>query len=97
MSSTTANAEKRTDSTDIRPATIPLGVDSHGLHHVYRRDDDDVVHVIDPASAERKAVIDRRGRDLEGWMHEIKDERGWTCAEYGILSVDTSQFRPRGF
>jgi hypothetical protein len=96
MSSTTANAEKRTDSNDIRPATIFLGVDSHGLHHVYRRDDD-VVHVIDPALAERKAVIARNGRDLEGWMHEIDNERGWASPEYGVLSVDTDKFRPRGF
>lgn len=96
MSTEAPNAEKRTDSTEIQPATIFLGVDSFGSHHVWRRDDDKV-HVIAPTRAEREAVVDGDGRDLEGWMQDIAASRGWMSPEYGILSVDASQFRPRGF
>jgi len=96
MSTEVSNAEKRTDSTNIQPDTIFLGVDSFGSHHVFRSDDD-MIHVIAPMRAEREAVVDVQGRELEGWMQDIAATRGWMSPEYGILTVDAEKFRPNGY
>lgn len=92
MTTNIANAKKRTGST-VRPGTIFLGVDNFGSHHVYRRDTD-TVHVIAVKRNEREAVIDADGRRLEGWMADIAASRGWMSPDYGIQTVDFSQFSP---
>lgn len=95
MSTEAPNAEKRTDGR-VRDKTIPLGIDNAGSHHIYRSPTD-TVHVIDPATGEREMLVDANGRELEGWMGDIKATRGWAEAWYGIESVNTEKFRPRGF
>jgi hypothetical protein len=98
MSTTNSSAEKRTDSTDIRPATIPLGVDVRGRHHVWRRDRDRV-HVIEPESGKRALVFDLDGDRLETWIEFVAEEDvpGWLDIWYGVRSVNYEHFRPRGF
>lgn len=97
MSTEAPRAEKRTDSTEQQPATIPLGVDQRGRHHVWRRDRDRV-HVIAPESGERALVFDLDGDRLEKWMSKIADDGpGWLEPWYGVRSVDFDRFRPRGF
>jgi len=98
MSTEAPRAEKRTDSTEQQPATIPLGVDVHGRHHVWRRDRDRV-HVIEPESGERALVFDLDGDSLETWIDFVAEEDvpGWLDVWYGVRSVNYEHFLPRGF
>jgi len=95
MSTTNSNAEKPTDS-KVRDKTIPLGIDNSGSHHIYRSPTD-TIHVIDPSAGERVQVVDADDRLLEGWMDSIGETLGWEEPWYGIRTVDTGKFRPRGF
>jgi len=76
MSTNTRNVERST----VRPRYIPLGVDTEGVHHVYRTSDETVFAITPGGSVEHR--VDVHGRHVDEWMAYVRSERGWSTQEY---------------
>jgi hypothetical protein len=80
MSTNTANAEKRTDST-VRQPHVVMGIDATGaVHHLFTPSQ--TVYVAHPDEGLQHAEDISAPRDDTRWVAYVGQERGWDMCWY---------------